>query len=40
MVDELKEIGVGMPGDAFTGKADVNSYRKLSSILDPPSTGK
>ena len=36
MVDELKEVGVGMLGYAFMGKAHVNAYKKLSYILDPP----
>jgi predicted dehydrogenase len=36
VVDELKEIGVGMLGYAFMGKAHVNAYKKLSYILDPP----
>jgi predicted dehydrogenase len=35
-VDELKQIGVGMLGYAFMGKAHVNAYKTLAYILDPP----
>jgi predicted dehydrogenase len=36
MVDTLKEIGVGMLGYAFMGKAHVNAYRTLPYMIDPP----
>ena len=36
MVDPLKEIGVGMLGYAFMGKAHVNAYRTLPYMIDPP----
>jgi predicted dehydrogenase len=35
-VDALKEIGVGMLGYAFMGKAHVNAYRTLPYMIDPP----
>jgi predicted dehydrogenase len=35
-VDPLKEIGVGMLGYAFMGKAHVNAYRTLPYMIDPP----
>ena len=35
LVDALKEIGVGMLGYAFMGKAHVNAYRTLPYMLDP-----
>jgi predicted dehydrogenase len=36
MVDALREIGVGMLGYAFMGKAHVNAYRTLPYMIDPP----
>jgi len=35
-VDKVTEIGVGMLGYAFMGKAHVNAYKKLAYMLDPP----
>ena len=35
-MDALKEIGVGMLGYAFMGKAHVNAYRTLPYMIDPP----
>ena len=35
-MDALKEVGVGMLGYAFMGKAHVNAYRTLPYMIDPP----
>ena len=35
-VDELPEIGVGMLGYAFMGKAHSNAFRKLAYVTWPP----
>ena len=35
-MDALTEIGVGMLGYAFMGKAHVNAYRTLPYMIQPP----
>jgi predicted dehydrogenase len=36
VVDQVTEVGVGMLGYAFMGKAHVNAYKTLAYMIDPP----